>query len=147
MQITTTINVKDFNTAKMILDNPHNSWYELIPPEYHIKFLSISNQNGWTIAHELAHYGYKFTTEEILKLKTNIGWSVAHEMAQNGYKFNDQNILYLTDHLYQTVEDIMNKCGNPVIYNTYSNLQNDCGVIQEVIGYEYTINDCNFKIN
>lgn len=137
MEITITINIKDFNTAKLILNSNHNSWQDIIPIDKHFKFLSIGNHNNWTIAHELANRNYIFKDEQVLKLKTNFGWSVAHEMANQGYKFKEPEILKLVDHLYQTVEDIMNRYGLPNMYNVFEH--------PEDMTHDYNSGDFNIK--
>ena len=138
MQITTTINIKDFNTAKLILNNKDNSWEFIITEDKHFEFLSIGNHNNWTIAHELASKGYIFKNKQILTLKTKFNWTVAHEMANQGYKFKEPEILQLIDYLYQTVEDIMKRFGQPVMYNQNFNNPNE-------VVYDYNSNDFNLK--
>jgi hypothetical protein len=75
--------------------------------EHELMVLVFSNDEGWTVAHELARMGYGFEDEKVLKLADDYGWTVAHEMAKQGYAFDDPEILDLEDEDGWTVEDVM----------------------------------------
>ena len=77
--------------------------YEFTDPE----ILKLSDDNDWSVAHEMALRGHKFTDIEILKLVNLHDHTVAHVMAAQGHKFSDPEILKLTNHLNISVKHIV----------------------------------------
>lgn len=71
-------------------------------PEERFDILSLENDNGTTVAHNMVTYGnYMFSEDNlnVLYLKDKNNWFTAHEMAIKGYYFDEKNtnILLLKD--------------------------------------------------
>ncbi|BAI81737.1 hypothetical protein DEFDS_P115 (plasmid) [Deferribacter desulfuricans SSM1] len=71
--------------------------------------LKLSNEYGWTIAHEQTVNDWVTNAKEILKLSNDIGWSEAHKMAERNWNTNDIEILKLRNKYGETVAHILAK--------------------------------------
>ncbi len=81
-------------------------WAENLDPN----LLRIENEDGWTVAHELARKGTlpkKWITEELLRVEDNeLGTTIAHELAYSGTlpeEFITDNLLRIKDWVGWTV--------------------------------------------
>lgn len=75
------------------------------------EILKMSDENGITVAHNLALLNPSWTTDDIkiLKLHDNSGWTVAHELARSKPSWTTSNpkILNLTDNDGVSVKDVL----------------------------------------
>jgi hypothetical protein len=72
--------------------------------------LKLADENGWTVAHELAKRGNWATEDpEILKLADSSGNTVAHWQAYYGWTISDPQILSLTNTNGKSVLDWIKK--------------------------------------
>lgn len=69
--------------------------------------LSLGDDEGWTVAHEMASKGNRFASSQVLRLRNRKGWSVAHECAARGAVFFKESTLALEDERGVTVDKVM----------------------------------------
>jgi hypothetical protein len=102
----------EFKEAMLLVKNGHT-----FDPKKELDLLKLSNEFGWTIAHELAERQVWFDPikqRNILLLKDETGESVAHVMARCGYIFDPakhRSLLYLRDNEGSTVAHSMAELG------------------------------------
>lgn len=71
------------------------------------EILNISDDYGWTVAHEMAISGYVFKDIEKLRIADENGWTVAHALASCGHIFKEKEVLKIRCRYDRTVAHII----------------------------------------